>query len=73
MVWSFRHRLPYTQDEIAEQIFHIGQLISQAKLWPSPLATQAVETSRQILAFMLDAVQSNYESRASDTSNSKVT
>lgn len=54
---QFKRTCPYTQQEVSEQIGHIGTLIKQQKEHPSMLATEAIETSREVLAFMMDEVK----------------
>lgn len=53
---------PYSDIEVSNQIGHISRLIEQEKQHPSKLALEAIETAREVLAFMLDEIRA-YQNR----------
>lgn len=60
-MWQFRKRPPYSQEEIAEQIGQIADLIKMKdKLLQGDQlqrGNDAISVSQEVLAFMLDEVR----------------
>lgn len=57
MVWN-RHKLPYSQMEISEQIGQIAELMKMRRssqiVGEVEKFSEAIETAQEVLAFMLD-------------------